>query len=112
MKTFVEDDTEPIEMVLERAPSVGATPVPFDAAGLTPSMVIKARDGTVVVTTAKVEWADQANSTVRFKRAAGDLLKAKSPYYAHVVLVDGLSIQATWPEGAGEQWVIKKRGEA
>lgn len=112
MMKFVEDDTDPIEFDLLRAPTVGATPATFNAAGLTPSMVIKAKDKvTLVVTAGKVEWADQANSRVRFNRAAGDLLKSKSPYYVHVTLIDGLNIEASWPEGSGEEWVIKGRAQ-
>jgi hypothetical protein len=112
MKKLVEDDTEPVEIILERAPSVGATPVPFDATGLTVAMVIKAKDGTVVATGGKVAWSAQLTSTLVFNRVAGDLTKAKSPYYAHVVVTDGLGKTASWPEGAGEQWVIAKRGES
>lgn len=113
MMKFVEDDTDPIEFDLLRAPTVGATPATFNAAGLTPSMVIKAKDKvTLVVTAGKVEWADQANSRVRFNRAAGDLLKSKSPYYVHWVVQDGGGKQASFPEGDGYQWVIEKRGEA
>lgn len=112
MTKFVEDDTDPIEFDLLRAPTPGATPVTFDAAGLTPSMVIKAKDKiTTVVTSGKVEWSDQANSRVRFNRATGDLLKSKSPYYVHWVLTDGTGKQASFPEGDGYEWVIEKRGE-
>lgn len=113
MRTFVEGDTEPIEYDLKKAATVGGTPVTFNASGMTPTMVAKGKDGTAVDTTGKVEWADQANSRVRFKRAAGDLVVAKSPYYVHWVLtVDATSEQASFPEGAGEQWVIKGRGGA
>ena len=112
MKKFIEDDTEPIEYDLKRAPTVGATPVTFDATGMTVEMVIKARQGTAVDTTAKVEWADQVNSRVRFNRAAGDLVKSLSPYYVHWVVTDAVGKEASWPEGDGEQWVIEKRGEA
>lgn len=113
MTKFVEDDTDPIEFDLLRAPTVGATPVTFNASALTPSMVIKARNRTTtVVTTGKVEWADQANSRVRFNRAAGDLLKNLSPYYVHWILTDGGGKQASFPEGDGYEWVIEKRGEA
>jgi hypothetical protein len=112
MRKFVEDDTEPIDYDLKRAPSVGATPVTFNATGLTITMVIKAKDGTSVTTTSKVQWADATNSRARFNRVAGDLLKSKSPYYVHWVVTDGLGKTASWPEGDGEQWVIEKRGEA
>lgn len=111
MQTFVESDTDPIDYDVKKAPTVGGTPVTFNASGMTVAMVIKAKDGTAVDTTGKVTWQDQANSRVRFARAAGDLLKSKSPYYVHWVVTDGNGKEASFPGGAGEQWVIEKRGE-
>jgi hypothetical protein len=111
-EVFVEDDTDPIDYVLLKAPAAGELPVPFDATGFTPTMVIKSRAGASVTTSGKVTWADQTASTVRFSPAAGDLLKSASPYYVHWILTDGAGKTASWPKGGGEEWVIEKRGES
>lgn len=110
---LIEGDTDPIEFDLKRAPTPGATPVTFNANGLTPSATIKAKDRTTTVTTTggKVEWADQANSRVRFKRASTDFLQSKSPYYLHFHVTDASGEVASWPDGDGFELVVRARGE-
>jgi hypothetical protein len=110
--TLIESDTDPLEFDIKRAPTPGATPATFNAAGMTIAATIKAKDGTVVDTTgAKVEWSDQANSRAKFNRAAGDFLRAKSPYYWHWTVTDGNGKDASWPEGRGIEVIVIARGQ-
>lgn len=110
MLKVIEGDTEPLEFDLKRAPTPGDTPVVFNATGMTVTATILAKDKTAVVTTAKVEWADAANSRARFNRASGDFLQTKSPYYLHMHVNDGIST-VSWPEGDGLEIVVRARGQ-
>lgn len=110
---IIEGDTDPLEFDLKRAPTPGATPVTFNAAGMTLTATILAKDRTTSVTTTggKTEWADQANSRARFNRANNDFLQSKSPYYLHFHVTDGAGDVASWPEGDGFELVVRARGQ-
>jgi hypothetical protein len=74
--------------------------VTFNASGMTPSLVLKDKDGTVVVFTGTVEWAAAATSRIRFNPAATDLLAANSPYTLHWKVTDAAAKIAYYPQGA------------
>jgi hypothetical protein len=91
---YTQGWTAPIEHTLEHD---GAS---FDATGMTPSLVLKDKNGAVIAFTGTVAWAAAATSRIRFSPAATDLLAAGSPYTLHWKVTDAEGKIAYYPQGA------------
>jgi len=96
---YVEGWTAPIEYTLKHQdPATGATET-FDASGMTPSLVLRDKNGIAIAFTGTVEWADDSVSKIRFNPAATDLVATKSPYTLHWKVTDGAGKIAYYPQG-------------
>lgn len=96
---YVEGWTAPIEYTLEhKDPHTGAVAT-FNASGMTPSLVLKDKNGNVITFTGTVEWAVEATSKIRFNPAATDFVASKSPYTLHWKVTDGAGKIAYYPQG-------------
>ncbi len=71
----------------------------FDASGMTPSLVLKDKDGNVVQVQGIIDWANAAESRIRFNPAATDLVVSKAPYTLHWKVTDAAEKVAFYPQG-------------
>src|SRR5688500_391693 len=99
MEHFVEGWTAPIDYQLKKN---GAT---FNGAGMTVSLELRDRNGTVVTETGSTAWLTAATSTVRYTPAATDLTFARSPLRVRFKVVAGSEV-AFFPRGEAEEWII------
>lgn len=90
---YTEGWTAPIEYWLQH------DGVSFNATGMTPSIVLKDRDGNAVVVSGTVEWADALTSKIRFNPANTDFIASKSPYKLRWKVTDGSGKVAYYPQG-------------
>ncbi len=96
---YVAGWTAPIEYDLRHKNPQTGEESSFNAAGMTPGLVLRDKDGNVVTFTGTVEWADAAVSRIRFNPAATDFSAAKSPYALHWKVTDGAGKVAYYPQG-------------
>jgi hypothetical protein len=71
----------------------------FNATSMTPSLVLKDKDGTVIAFAGTVSWQTAATSRIRFSPAATDFVNSKSPYTLHWKVTDTSSKVAFYPQG-------------
>jgi hypothetical protein len=90
---YTEGHTAPIEYDLRHDNAS------YDATGMTPSLVLKDKDGAEITITGTVEWATAATSRIRFNPAATDLVASKSPYTLRWKVTDLSGKIAYYPQG-------------
>lgn len=96
---YTEGWTSPIEYTLyHKNPQTGERAT-FDATSMTPSLVLRDKNGAVITFTGTVEWADATVSKIRFNPAATDLVASKSPYTLHWKVTDTVNKHAYYPQG-------------
>lgn len=71
----------------------------FNAAGMTPAVTLRDKNGNAIVPTGAVSWANAAVSRIRYSPAVGDLVASKSPYRLHWKVTDGSGKIAFYPQG-------------
>jgi hypothetical protein len=96
---FVEGWTVPIDYQLKKN---GAA---FNGAGMTVSLELRAKDGTVFTEAGSTGWLDAAQSQVRYTPASTDLTFARSPMRVRFKVVAGTEV-AFFPRGEAEEWII------
>jgi hypothetical protein len=73
----------------------------FDATGFTiTSLLITAKDGTVVNTAGDFGWDDATTSLGYYDPDAADFVAAKSPYTVRVQVTDGAGVVRFYPSTA------------
>ncbi len=90
---YCEGWTSPIEYTLEHN---GES---FSAAGMTPGMVLRDKDGNAITFTGTVEWADETESKIRFNPASTDFDADLSPYTLRWKVTDTEGKIAYYPQG-------------
>jgi hypothetical protein len=104
---LTEGWTTPIEYkLLHEDPETGELTVPEGLADMTPSLVLKDKDGNAIDTSSDVEWADAANGIVRYNPDATALTAAKSPFTAKFKVTDASSKIAYFPQGEPLIWRV------
>ena len=106
---LVEGWTAPLDYQLTTKDPVTGVETPFDLSGLSVP-VTEAHDstGTVIALSGTTTVVDEAQGKVRFTPAAGDLTKAKSPYFVRFKVTDAGGKDAFFPSGFAIEWVVRK----
>jgi hypothetical protein len=99
MDQYVEGWTKPIDkqLLLDH--------VPFDATGMTVTLELRDKNGTVVAEAGSTGWLTPTTSIVRYTPVAGDLTFARSPMRARFKVVSGSQV-VFFPRGEAEEWII------
>lgn len=80
----------------------------LDGTDLTVTLDLRDRTGALVPTTGLVDWLSQSDGTVRYSPAAGDFQAARSPYAARFRVTDVDGLDAFYPNGEADVWIVRK----
>lgn len=103
---YTEGMTSDIEYTLKHKNPITGAESTFNATGMTPAVVLKNKNGTVVDTSGDVSWADAPNSKIRYTPDAGDLSSALSPYTLKWKVTDVGGKIGFYPQGAAIKLIV------
>lgn len=106
MRNLVEGETKPVDVTLFDGEGTSRTAT--DGSGLSVTMDLRDRNGSVVPFAGKVDWLVAASGTVRYSPAAEDLKAERSPYHVRFKVTDGSGKVAPYPNGEADVWTVRK----
>lgn len=106
MRNLVDGETKPVDVTLYDGE--GASRAALVGTGLTVTMDLRDRTGSIVPFAGKVDWLVAANGTVRYSPAAEDLKAERSPYRVRFKVTDASTKDAFYPNGEADVWTVRK----
>lgn len=106
MRNLVEGETKPVDVTLYDGE--GTSKAAIVGTGLIVTMTLRDRGGALVPVNGNVAWLVAANGTVRYSPAVTDLKAEGSPYQARFKVTDSGLLDAFYPNGEPDKWIVRK----